>query len=431
MRTMLSIITIVSVLFAGNVPISFSKNARYYFTNLGVNAELPYRSGLLDSVTFQNNPNNSTVSVQGSLASSPGAYSEPVLISGKVLFSVSSNNARVRISVHDLKGRFVTDIFNGKLNCGNYSMALDRHGLVPQTYVLNVDINGLSHAIKYASIGHRSSSSNKAASIAFADLKKTMASTSNAILSLYDDTSNSQQGNYEYQAVFEKPGSEFASLFGSFVNGTGLQQQLFDSINNLLVFVSPKDTNFSVASHYCSNSALSVSALEAIAEAKVASLLSAFVGRIEYCRMDTTRQNGTDIINVDVWFRRIFRDGLVLDNVSAICVSVNGAGEITSLRVKWPKLINTGAMNDQVTYDTIKTIAMNIISDSTGAVMGMKLVKKVNGSICGIAKSWFRVDLNGSTLLSPSVSFQTRFLMQDGEYAMQFLNVPTMKKYYR
>lgn len=121
----------------------------------------------------------------------------------------------------------------------------------------------------------------------------------------------------------------------------------------------------------------------------------------------------------------------MLDNVSAIGVSLNGAGEITSLRVKWPKLISTGVMNSIVEYDTVRTVMMNIISDTTSARKGISYVKKATALICGVANAWCRTDQNGSMLLSPCISFQTRYSMQNGENPIQFLDIPILKKYYK
>jgi hypothetical protein len=85
-----------------------------------------------------------------------GAYNEPILSSGKVRFSVTGDNARVRISVHDLDGRFVADVVNDRMNLGNYAVALDGHNLASRPYVLSVNINGSSHAMKFTPIGSRS-----------------------------------------------------------------------------------------------------------------------------------------------------------------------------------------------------------------------------------------------------------------------------------
>jgi hypothetical protein len=96
------------------------------------------------------------VDVQHLLKAKTGAYSKPILLSGKVLFTVGNDNARVRISVHDLCGRFVAEMLNSRLSSGNYSVALDGRNYTSQPYVLNVNINGASHAMKFSPVGSRS-----------------------------------------------------------------------------------------------------------------------------------------------------------------------------------------------------------------------------------------------------------------------------------
>lgn len=105
---------------------------------------------------------------------------------------------------------------------------------------------------------------------------------------------------------------------------------------------------------------------------------------------------------------------------------------LTSLRIKWPKLTSTGMANAVLAPDSLKSIAMASITDTIPGVKGTRPVRKVNGALCGIAKSWQRASAeDGTLLLRPCFSFQTRFFMQNNEYALQFLNVPTLKKYFK
>jgi hypothetical protein len=147
-------------------------------------------------------------------------------------------------------------------------------------------------------------------------------------------------------------------------------------------------------------------------------------------RTDVTRQNGSDILGIDVWFRRIFRKGIVLSNVSAIAVSLNGAGEITSLRVKWPKFERINIANVPVQWDVAKSMALDIITDTTAAAKGLNRVHKTNGTIVGLARGWKKVDAIGRIQLSPCLAFETDFLMENGEHAIQFLEVPMLQRYY-
>jgi hypothetical protein len=96
------------------------------------------------------------VDIQHQFTAKTGAYSKPILSSGKVFFTVGESNARVRVSVYDLNGRFVSDVLNGMLNSGNYSQVIDGRTLASQPYLLTVNINGLSTAMKFTPVGLRS-----------------------------------------------------------------------------------------------------------------------------------------------------------------------------------------------------------------------------------------------------------------------------------
>jgi hypothetical protein len=105
-----------------------------------------------------------------------GAFAEPVLKAGKVLFSVTGADVSAKINVYDLHGRFVNEVFRGRMNEGNYSVALDMRRLTSQSYVLSVNLDGITHAIKFSAAGSRAlSSSNGMAEGAHASLKKAVA----------------------------------------------------------------------------------------------------------------------------------------------------------------------------------------------------------------------------------------------------------------
>jgi hypothetical protein len=117
------------------------------------------------------------VNVRHFLTARAEAYNEPVLSPGKVLFTVTHDNARVRISVYDFGGRFVCDMLNDVLNGGNYSVALDGRNLASQPYVLNVNVNGASHSLKFTPFGAAGafSTARTENTGSFAGLEKTMA----------------------------------------------------------------------------------------------------------------------------------------------------------------------------------------------------------------------------------------------------------------
>jgi hypothetical protein len=122
---------------------------------------------------------SATVNAQQLLTATTDAYSKPFLSSGKVFFSVNGDNARVRISMHDLDGRFVADVLSRRMNRGNYTVALDGRNLASRPYVLSVNINGSSHAMKFTPVGLRSmqgtAGDNVGSSSRSARLEKAMA----------------------------------------------------------------------------------------------------------------------------------------------------------------------------------------------------------------------------------------------------------------
>ena len=72
------------------------------------------------------------------------AFSKPMYVGGKVLFSVPQDNALVKMSLYDLAGRFVGDVMNCTKSKGNYSASIDTRGISSQFYLLRVTINGAS-----------------------------------------------------------------------------------------------------------------------------------------------------------------------------------------------------------------------------------------------------------------------------------------------
>jgi hypothetical protein len=116
------------------------------------------------------------VNVKHLITAKTGAYSTPILSSGKVFFTVAGDNVSVRISAYDLNGRFAADMFSSRLNSGNYSVALDGRNFASQPYILNVNINGLSHAMKFTPVGLRSYSGSISANAGpLSRLEKAMA----------------------------------------------------------------------------------------------------------------------------------------------------------------------------------------------------------------------------------------------------------------
>jgi hypothetical protein len=76
------------------------------------------------------------------------AFSRPMYVGGKVLFSLPQATASVRMSIFTCAGRFVRDVMNKSLSKGNYSVSIDARGISSQYYLLRVTINGTATVLR-------------------------------------------------------------------------------------------------------------------------------------------------------------------------------------------------------------------------------------------------------------------------------------------
>jgi Beta-1,3-glucanase len=83
-------------------------------------------------------------------------FARPVCSGNKVLFSTPAGGSLVRMSLYDLSGRCVREVFNKSLSLGNYSVSIDTRNIASQFYVLRVTINGASSVFRLQTASHSS-----------------------------------------------------------------------------------------------------------------------------------------------------------------------------------------------------------------------------------------------------------------------------------
>jgi|WetSurMetagenome_2_1015567.scaffolds.fasta_scaffold00368_16 hypothetical protein len=76
------------------------------------------------------------------------AFSRPLYVGGKVLFSLPQATAAVRMSIYTVAGRFVRDVMSQNLSKGNYSVSINTRGISSQYYMLRVTISGASTVLR-------------------------------------------------------------------------------------------------------------------------------------------------------------------------------------------------------------------------------------------------------------------------------------------
>jgi Beta-1,3-glucanase len=96
------------------------------------------------------------VNIISGVATRGDAFSRPMYVGGKVLFSLPAGNATVRMSIYDLTGRFVRDVMDKSLSRGSYSVSIDTRGISSQLYLLRATINGAAYVMKLQPVSRMS-----------------------------------------------------------------------------------------------------------------------------------------------------------------------------------------------------------------------------------------------------------------------------------
>ena len=301
-------------------------------------------------------------------------------------------------------------------------------GKVPVNLVTGVDTY-ISKLDTDSTLSHRSGLINLPTTE-----KDSIFNNSPSVLSVFDDEKSLHEINrnkpekFEFEISYQYPSNKFIKLFEPFAAAAGLPTQYYDTINNTLIFIPENDKKLSFLSNYHVSYLITADSLEKIAKTAVKQYFPQLCGRIEFERTDITMQNGINLLGVEVCFRRIFRNGVILDNVSSIIISLNGIGEITSLRVKWPNFKKLKTPDNFLSYQFYRNVAMDAISSIADSIDTEYALSYV--TVSGIARGWHLIYTGEKQILSPCLSFQCAITPIDGDQYTRFLSVPVLRKYY-
>lgn len=157
-------------------------------------------------------------------------------------------------------------------------------------------------------------------------------------------------------------------------------------------------------------------------------LLSAFKGRIEI------NSNNVSFVSespytVDVVYRRIFRHGLLPYSVSHILVTVDVAGRIHSLRIKWPLFDKIQQSNETIYFSKALSLAQNDYANSLEAEKDDETFRCLNATIKGMACAWKYINLNGSEFITPCYSFHATMKLDNNDSMLYRIEIPRLAKY--
>jgi hypothetical protein len=151
--------------------------------------------------------------------------------------------------------------------------------------------------------------------------------------------------------------------------------------------------------------------------------------RIEY--------NGTDVEFYVFFFRRIFKGGVVKQDVSNVEITLSPQGVFLGAKIKWPVFRKATGVAPSEAIDIADAISFaiqeTINAHSEATQWGSDLVMKAtNAELTGMALGWFPAEMqDGSVLLTPSFSYSTQIKYDNDVELSPVVDVPRLKKYIR
>ena len=170
--------------------------------------------------------------------------------------------------------------------------------------------------------------------------------------------------------------------------------------------------------------------LIALAESFLKSNLQQYWNYLEYDRVDLTMKDNSEILSTDVCFRRIFRGGIVLDNVSYVKITINCASKVTCVTIRWPQFEKIDVDSSLSSLDDALTIAKGIYADTYFASNSSDTSELSSIEIVGTSRAWHKVVKDNKMILSPCYSFLSKGTLRDGQLVYDRVNVPMIKSYF-
>lgn len=233
----------------------------------------------------------------------------------------------------------------------------------------------------------------------------------------------------EYTVVYNPPSPQLVQYLERLLPGFLYS---YDSSSHLINLISPNYAGSTREDSLSHN--LTADVLVTLGRNKT--VLNGFGSTLEYSSNDVTYVNNF-VQMVDLRYRRIFNNGIVLGEVSYVYVVLNGRGDIIAFKMKWPSFnpvttnqlpisLNSALEQIQTIYNS--TISQGIAVDENGDKMS-------KSTVTGCALGWRAVDDSTRIIISPAFSFEAQIsVVNKSNVSVDhsfFIDVPALKKYNR
>lgn len=235
----------------------------------------------------------------------------------------------------------------------------------------------------------------------------------------------------EYSVIESTPSEPEMQLLSKKCQLVGSTNLKFDSSEHMIIIESPNDSiQFKLKDLNKKESPLNKEQLKQSAEKFAKSALSKYWNYIEYDRTDLTIKNDSVIVSADINFRRVFRGGIILDNISFINISLNAYGNVTSIKIKWPRFKQINNTKLAISLPNALNYAKIDYTETSKAENGEELATVLDFEIKSVAQVWHQIVNNGALRISPCYSFKSTAVLDNGQTADDILDVPICKSYF-
>lgn len=237
----------------------------------------------------------------------------------------------------------------------------------------------------------------------------------------------------EYKVLFDAPTKEFGDNLVSKLKSNGMSTFRY-SEEDKEFYIERSDLKYNDEGLYSiDGNKLDSNELLKIAD-KIVKKAEVFEGRVEYSNAEYGYLNGK-LSDVNVRYRRIFRNGIVLNNLSYLYVKLDVTGKVLSFKGRWPKFISYENESESIDMESSFGVTMNYyentFDESVFETYGQKL-KPVKAKIKGMAFGWKALESETDpslVVISPHYSYMAEIAFSDGESLPHYFNCPRLKKY--
>jgi len=143
---------------------------------------------------------------------------------------------------------------------------------------------------------------------------------------------------------------------------------------------------------------------------------------IEYTRGHT---NLNQISKYSIRYRRIFNDGIVLQNISYIMLTLDGLGDLIEVEIKWPKFKKCENIKNGILIKDALILAKQeyneIASRKVDEFLNIEAIDRL--SITGSCFGWTHEIIDGVNLLKPSYGFVGIAETKNGKKEHHYINI--------